>query len=37
MPFDPEISSLIACLEPEDSTDDVCTGDKEFLDPGEVL
>ena len=37
MPFDSEIRRLISCLEPHDSADYMCTGDKQLLDPGEVL
>ena len=37
MPFDYKIRRLIACLESGDSADDVCAGDKDLLDPGEVL
>ena len=35
--LDSEIRRLISFLEPDNSADDVCGGDKEFLDPGEVL
>jgi len=37
MSFDSEIRRLISCLEPDDSADYVCAGDKQFFDPGEVL
>ena len=37
MPFDSEVGLLIACLEPDNSADNVCAGDKQLLDPREAL
>jgi len=37
MSFDSEIRRLIACLEPDDSADYVCAGNKQFFGPGKVL
>ena len=37
MAFDAEVRRLVACLKPDNSADNVCTGDKQFFDPGKVF